>query len=191
MRIIAGAYKGFRLQSFSGKEIRPTSDKIREAIFDIIGSKIVGAEFLDLFAGTGAMGIEAISRGAKEVTFVEIDRKAIAIIKLNLNKIYQNTYSNILRNDYLQAIKLLSLNQKIFDIIFIDPPYNKKYLSKALQEIDKSTIIKKESLIIVQHPIQTEVKEDFTNIFCCKEKKYGSSKITIFSNNKYILRRFI
>ena len=81
MRVIAGIYKGFKLQSFSGKEIRPTPGRIREAIFDIISAEIVGAEFLDLFAGTGAVGIEAISRGAKNVNFVDIENKAITLIK--------------------------------------------------------------------------------------------------------------
>lgn len=179
MRIIAGLYKGCRLQTFTGNDIRPTPGKVREAIFDIIGVRIVGAEFLDLFAGTGAMGIEAISRGAKGVTFVEIDRKSIALIKNNLTKIKKNEVSNIIKTDYRQALKLFNLNQKSFNIIFLDPPYHKNYISIVLQEVDISNILPEGSLIIVQHPTPIEVKGDFKNLLPIKEKKYGSTKITI------------
>ena len=183
MRVIAGIYKGFKLQSFPGKEIRPTPGRIREAIFDIISAEIVGAEFLDLFAGTGAVGIEAISRGAKNVTFVEIDNKAIALIKRNLQKISKDNLFTIIKSDYLRAIRFLNVKQKRFDIVFLDPPYNKNYFLKTLHEIDRNVIIKEGGLIIVQHPADLVVKYDFENIFYFKEKKYGNSKITIFYIN--------
>lgn len=186
MRVIAGTYKGFKLQSFPGKEIRPTPDRIREAVFDIISAEIVGAEFLDLFAGTGAVGIEAISRGAKNVIFVEIDDKAIALIKRNLQKICKDDLFTIIKSDYLRAIRFFHIKQKKFDIVFLDPPYHKDYFSKTLHEIDRSMIIKEGGLIIVQHPADLLVKYDFENMFCFKEKKYGNSKITIFYiNYKY------
>ena len=187
MKIIAGIYKGFKLQSVPGIEIRPTPARIREAIFDIISAEIVGAEFLDLFAGTGAVGIEAISRGAKNVTFVEIENKAITLIKRNLQKIYKDNLFTIIKSDYLRAIRFLNIKQKKFDIAFLDPPYNKNYFFKTLLEIDRSTIIKEGGLVIVQHPAQLIVKYKFRNMFCFKEKKYGGSRITIFYiNYKYI-----
>jgi len=111
MRIIAGTYKGFRLNAFPGNDIRPTPSKIREAIFDLIGPKVLESDFLDLFAGTGAVGIEALSRGAKSVTFVDLNQKAINLIKNNLKKIYQNDFSQVIKNNYIQAIRLFNLNQ--------------------------------------------------------------------------------
>jgi len=180
MKIIGGIYKGFRLQSFPENEIRPTPSKIREALFDIIGTKIIGAEFLDLFAGSGAVGIEAISRGAKNVIFVEKNRKAIILIKNNLSKIYQNDFSNIIQIDYLQAINILNFKQKKFDIIFLDPPYNRNYALNTLHIIDQSNIAKEGCIIIVQHPFHTEVKSDFRKLLFTKEKKYGKSKVTFF-----------
>lgn len=183
MKIIAGIYRGLKLRSLPGKEIRPTPGRIREAIFDIISNKIVGAEFLDLFSGTGAVGIEAISRGAKKVTFVEIDVRAVNLIKENLKIIYKDSLPTIIRNNSLQAIKSLNINQIKFDIVFLDPPYFKNYYLKTLQEIDKSTIINEGGLIIVQHSTNVEVKSDFKNIFFLKERKYGNSKITIFYIN--------
>jgi 16S rRNA (guanine(966)-N(2))-methyltransferase RsmD len=181
MRIIAGTYKGFRLNAFPGNDIRPTSSKIREAIFDIISTKVLGSDFLDLFAGTGAVGIEAFSRGAKSVTFVDFDYTAISLIKNNLKKIYQNDFSQVIKNNYIQAIKLLNLEQKKFDIIFLDPPYNKNYALTSLREIDQGALAKEGAIIVVQHPIKYEIKENFKNLVCLKEKKYGKSGITIFS----------
>ncbi|HOF02696.1 MAG TPA: 16S rRNA (guanine(966)-N(2))-methyltransferase RsmD [Atribacterota bacterium] len=181
MRIIAGLYRGFILQSFSGKSIRPTPGKVREAIFDIIGAKIVGAEFLDLFAGTGAMGIEAISRGAKSVTFVEIDKRAVVLLQNNLKKIDQNMFDNIYKMDYLKALKLFNSAKNSFDIIFLDPPYYKDYFQSSLKVIEEGSILKDNSLIIVQHPIRLTVKNNFKNLLCIKEKKYGSTWVTMFT----------
>lgn len=181
MRIIAGIYKGAKLQSLPGKKIRPTPSRIREAIFDIISDKIVGAEFLDLFSGTGAVGIEAISRGAKNVTLVEIDARAVSLIKKNLKKIHKADLPTIIKNNSLQAIKYLNTNQIKFDIVFLDPPYFKNIYLKILQEIDKSTVINEGGLIIVQHSTDAKVNYDFKNIIFLKERKYGKSKITIFS----------
>jgi 16S rRNA (guanine966-N2)-methyltransferase len=180
MKVIGGIYKGFRLQSLPGNEIRPTPNRIREALFDIIGAKIVGAEFLDLFSGSGAVGIEAISRGAKNVTFVEKNKKAIILIKNNLIKIYQNDFSKIIHIDYLQAINILNFKQKKFDIIFLDPPYNRNYALNTLHIVDQNNIAKEDCIIIVQHPFHKEVKGDFRKLLYIKEKKYGKSKVTLF-----------
>ena len=184
MRIIAGYYKGYKLQTFQGSDIRPTPDRVREAIFDVIGVKIVGAEFLDLFSGTGAMGIEAISRGAQGATFVEIDKQAIALIKENLKKIKQNEIINIIKMDCLQALKLLNLNKKKFDIIFLDPPYCKDCISIILQKIDNSNILLEGALIIIQHPVRKKIKEDFKKFSLFKGKKYGNTRITILKKHK-------
>jgi len=180
MRIIAGKYKGFPLHAFPGKDIRPTPGKVREAVFDILGFRVTESDFLDLFAGTGAIGIEALSRGAKRATFVEVNGRAIGLIKDNLTKIHQNYFSNIMKNDYLQAIKILNFQQRKFDIIFLDPPYNKNYTLKSLLEIEQKNIIKKNGLVVVQHQIHEDVQNNSQKLVCLKEKKYGKSRITVF-----------
>ena len=186
MRIVAGYYKGYKLQTFQGSDIRPTPDRVREAVFNIIGTKIVGAEFLDLFAGTGAIGIEAISRGAQGVTLVEIDKKAIALIQENLKKIRLNENINIIKMDCLQALKLLNLNKKRFDIIFLDPPYYKDNIFKILYEIDNSNILLEGALIIIQHSTREEIKMNFKKLVPFKEKKYGNTRITILEEHRKI-----
>jgi 16S rRNA (guanine966-N2)-methyltransferase len=180
MRIIGGIYKGFHLHTFASKDIRPTPSKVREAVFDIIGPGVIESDFLDLFAGTGAVGIEAFSRGARRVTFVELNKKAILLIKENLIKIHLKDFSNIIRSNYQQAIKEFNLHQRKFDIIFLDPPYDRNYILKPLQEIEQNDIAKNNSIIIVQHQINEKLPNDFKRLICLKKKKYGRSAITIY-----------
>ena len=180
MRIIAGLYKGFSLHSFPGNDIRPTPSKVREAVFDILGVRIIESDFLDLFAGTGAVGIEALSRGAKRATFVEVNRKAIEIIKKNLIKIRHNDFNDILIKDYFQAFKILNSQQRKYDIIFLDPPFDKNYSLKSLQEIEKRHIIKKNGIVVIQHQINENLPGNFQRLICLKEKRYGKSRVTFF-----------
>lgn len=184
MRIIAGKYRGFTLKTIPGKLIRPTPSKVREAIFDIISFRVVDSDFLDLFAGTGAIGIEAISRGAKSVTFVERNKNVIELINTNLTNIGEKKVSTIIKNDYTYSIKFLNEQQKKYDIIFLDPPYNKDLLQKTLNEIDKSSLLKNNSIIIAQYQIHEKIQNDFSVIQSIKEKRYGKTKVTIFSYNK-------
>jgi 16S rRNA (guanine966-N2)-methyltransferase len=183
MRIIAGLYKGFSLKSFAGRDIRPTPAKVREAVFDILSVKIIESDFLDLFAGTGAMGIEAISRGAKRITFVEIEQNAINIIKANLEKINHDNFSDIIKRDYLYSLKILKSQDRKFDIIFLDPPYYKNISKKVLYEIEKSYILKENSIVVVQHKTNEEVQAKYRYLSFLKEKNYGKTKLTIFSFN--------
>jgi 16S rRNA (guanine(966)-N(2))-methyltransferase RsmD len=182
MRIIAGIYKGFPLKSFPGMDIRPTPAKVREAVFDILGFKIIDSDFLDLFAGTGAIGIEALSRGAKRATFVDINPNAVNLIKANLSKIKQNDFSDVIKRDYMYSLKMLKLQQRKFDIIFFDPPYYKNISKKVLNEIEKNNILKKNTTVIVQHNTYEEVHAEHQKLSFLKEKKYGKSKITLFTN---------
>ncbi len=182
MKIIAGLYKGFSLKTFSGNDIRPTPGKVREALFDILGFKVVEADFLDVFAGTGAIGIEAFSRGAKRVTFIDNNKKGIKIIQDNLKKINKVDSYEILNIDFLKAIKNMDMQNNKFDIIFLDPPYNKQYVEKSLLAFDKTILLKKDSLLIVQHDIHEKAQINLQNLFFVKEKKYGKSLLSIFKS---------
>jgi len=181
LKIIAGKYKGFKLKQFEGKEIRPTPGKVREAVFDILGTDTINSDFLDLFAGTGAMGIEAFSRGARSVTFVDKNKRAIDLIKSNLTKIYCSDFSNIIKSNYLNALGKMETVQKTYDIIFIDPPYKQDCALKVMMNIDKSQIIKENSIILLQHHVDEKIGSNFKNMVLTKEKKYGSTIVSIFN----------
>src|SRR5712664_3923855 len=127
MRIIAGTFRSRQLKSLKGMALRPTTDKLRETLFNVLGELVVGARFVDLFAGTGAVGIEALSRGAREAMFVEKHRPAVALIKKNLESLEIRKSARVLPLDALQALKRLAEEPAAatarIDILFLDPPY--------------------------------------------------------------------
>src|SRR5947209_3515989 len=123
MRVIAGEYKGRRLKTLDGLNVRPTSDKLRETVFNIINQRVQGKRFLDLCAGSGAVGIEALSRGATEVTFVEQSRRAHQIISENLQTCGIRTGVHVVNRDALTALKYFASQSVSFDIVYFDPPY--------------------------------------------------------------------
>lgn len=182
MKIVAGKNRGNKLKSLKGLSIRPTSQKVREALFDILGISIEGTYFLDLFAGTGAIGIEALSRGAQKVIFIEKEIKCIKIIKENLKKTKNNQNSLVFKIDFLSGIKLLAKKNYLLDFIFLDPPYNMGLANISLLEISKLPILKKNSVVIVQHYKKEKVEENINNLKLFDQRKYGESYLSFFSN---------
>ncbi|MFH0959677.1 MAG: 16S rRNA (guanine(966)-N(2))-methyltransferase RsmD, partial [Pseudomonadota bacterium] len=128
MRIVAGSLKGRRLKLASCSEVRPTSERVRESIFSVIGNYVIGTEAIDLFAGTGALGIEALSRGAKSVTFVEKDRALTKNLYSFCSSCGLLSQTAILNMDVVEAIKLLKRRDSKFDMILLDPPYNSDWI---------------------------------------------------------------
>lgn len=165
MKIISGKYKGQKL-NYNKLITRPTINRIKESIFSIIQLKIENAIVLDLFAGSGSLGIEALSRGAKECVFVEKDSQACKILLKNLNKLEIKNYTLIQAN-YLIALK--KLNKK-FDLIFLDPPY-KYNLTNEIEQL--KLIMNKDSIIVYEHEIDLNI-----NYQIIKQKQYGSKKIS-------------
>lgn len=172
MRIISGKFKGKVLKEFELPTTRPTSDLVRGALFNIIGSKIVDSTFLDLFSGTGAVGIEALSRGAKQVYFVDSNSESINLIKKNLSLVNCRNYQ-IFNFDFLEALKNLSNQYIKLDIIFIDPPYLSTFAEQALKLILKLNILNDNGLIFWEHD-----KEKLPLLNNFKTKKYGKKFIT-------------
>lgn len=170
MRIIAGKVKGLRLKAPEGLNTRPTSDKTREAIFGSLQFEIPGARVLDLFAGSGAMGIEALSRGARDAVFVDKSKKAVRCIKDNLAAAGMN--AKVINSDFLTA--LYGMEGK-FDFIFVDPPYKSGYYQEAIDAILKMSLLGDEGKLILEHDGSLEVK----NIVTLKDKKYGKAHIKI------------
>lgn len=181
MRVIAGSAKGRRLKTpFGASGLRPTSDKVREAIFDIIGPDILDARFLDLFCGTGAVGIEALSRGARCVVFVDSRSSAIDLLKENLSRCGFEQNVEIMQCDALQAISTLGNRQRRFEVIFIDPPYGSELISDALAAIPSGDLLLPGTRVLVEHAVRKPVSEGITGLTRHKEYRFGDTAITLF-----------
>ena len=180
MRIVAGKNKGNILKSPKGLSVRPTSEKVREALFDILGTSVKETCFLDLFAGTGAAGIEALSRGAKNVIFIEKEPKCIKIIKENLEKTGNSQNAIVYKIDFLSGLKLLAKKNYLLDYIFLDPPYNKGFVNISLLEIAKLSILRKNGLVIAQHYKKEKVMENLNNLRLFNQRRYGECYLSFY-----------
>ncbi|GAG61509.1 unnamed protein product, partial [marine sediment metagenome] len=183
MRIVAGKNKGNILKSPKDLSVRPTSEKVREALFDILGTSVKETCFLDLFAGTGAVGIEALSRGAKNAIFIEKELKCIKTIKKNLEKTGNSQNAVIYKIDFLSGLKLLAKKNYLLDYIFLDPPYNKGLVNISLLEIAKLSILRKNGLVIAQHYKKEKVMENLNNLRLLNQRRYGECYLSFY---KYV-----
>lgn len=180
MRIIAGKNKGKKLNSFELASTRPTSDKIREALFDKLGTKVENCDFLDLFAGTGAVGIEAISRGAKDVFFVDENKMAIGIVKKNLSLI-SATDKNVYLSNFEKALANFKKNGQAFDIIFVDPPYASNFAEQSIEKIKEMRLLNVDGILAWEHDASKNlfIEKNYSNVVT---KKYGDKFVTYFSD---------
>ncbi|MFA5449805.1 MAG: 16S rRNA (guanine(966)-N(2))-methyltransferase RsmD [Clostridia bacterium] len=177
MRVVGGKYRGRNLVSVSGKSVRPTSDRIKESIFNLIQDYTNGADVLDLFAGSGALGIEALSRGAKSAVFSDISRNACETVRSNLH--FAKEPYEIFNRDYSDTIRGLSGKAKKFDIIFLDPPYNQGAESRALAEIEEYDILNSEGIIVLERDKYDKpyaLPKPFAEI---DKRSYGNTDIAI------------
>ena len=172
MRIISGKYKGRVLKGFSIDGTRPTMDRVKESLFAIIMPYLKDAECLDLFAGSGSLGIEALSNGALTCDFVDSNKIALDIIKTNIKDIPNG---KLVLSDFKKFLK--NTNKK-YDIIFLDPPYGNNYIKPCLEIIENNNLLKENGLVICEY--EQEVFESSYPIL--KEKKYGTTKIKILIN---------
>lgn len=178
MRVVAGKARGLSLKTLDGDSTRPTRDMVREALFNIIATKNIDATFLDLFAGSGAIGIEALSRGAKRAYFVDVNKEAIAIIKQNIEKAKFTDYSVVIQNDFLRAIDIIK-NEK-FDIIFVDPPYNKGFGTKAIEKISDYNLLNEKGIIVYETDKIEEVPEEIGHYKRYDYRKYGRNMLNFY-----------
>ncbi len=184
MKIIGGVFKGRRIDMPKRKDIRPTSDKVREALFNIIKNRIDGATVLDLFAGSGSVGIEAISWGAKDVTLVDIQKGCINAIRRNLKRLpISQDRIDIIQGDALKAIKRLSDTKMRFDLVFLDPPYYGDWIKKCLISLDDYGILYDYSIIVCEHFKKDVVPEEVGSLKMVRQKRYGDTVLTFYEKS--------
>lgn len=177
MRVIAGKAKRLQLMSPQGYDTRPTTDKIKETLFNIINPYLADADFLDLFSGSGAIGIEALSRGAKFVAFVDCDKAALDCIKTNINHTKLDSQATVYSMKAEEAIHTLEIQGKVFDFIYMDPPYNSDLERDILLKLQFSNIIYCDTVIIVEASKETKFEYlNDTNFKIFRTKEYKSSK---------------
>jgi len=179
LRIIAGKAKGLKLKTPKGNNTRPTSDRVKESVFNILSPFIENSVVLDLFSGTGNLSIESISRNASKAYLVEKDRQAVKIIKENIEKSKFNDVIVVLNEDVFQALRRLGKDKIKFNIIFMDPPYLKGLIIPCIEEIIKNDILEDNGLIVIEHDSKDIIKDISKSLSFYKEKKYGNTLITI------------
>lgn len=174
--------RGRRLVPFRGSRIRPTSDKVREAIFSILGQDMTGVRVLDLFAGTGVQGIEALSRGAQTGIFVDHSPEALQLIRRNLVLCGYEQRSTLLRKDLGKGLPgRLNVPEEGFDLVFIDPPYRKGLLVPSLQALAGRRIISSNAMIVTEAAGDEKLPDRVGTLICAKTRIYGDTKIGIYS----------
>ena len=177
MRVISGKAKGVVLKTPDGMQTRPTADRVKEALFSILQFDLPGTKVLDLFGGTGQLGIEAISRGAKSAVFVDAGDAPYRLIKENLRRAKMEGEGRVIRADYLQF--LAQCGEK-FDIIFLDPPYAEVFLENAIKKISEIDILQSGGIIVAERPVEKVLDLEISGFSRSKDYKYGKTCLTLY-----------
>ena len=183
MRVISGTCKGKRLFSLKGLNLRPTSDRVKEAIFDILQDQIEGRQVLDLFAGTGALGIEALSRGARGAVFVEESPRSLTVLRKNIEECRVKDRARVLAREVKTGIKILEAKGESFQIIFLDPPYGKGFAHKTLKALATSSIVSPDTLIVAEHAATDDILS-IPRLQRVDTRKYGGTLVSFFQLQK-------
>jgi 16S rRNA (guanine966-N2)-methyltransferase len=180
MRVISGKCKGRQLQAVPGMSTRPTTDKVKEAIFNMIGPYFSGGIGLDLFGGSGGLGIEALSRGLDRVIFVDHNAKAVQTIKKNVAMCDLHGQAEIYRNDAERALKAVVKRGLRFYVIFLDPPYKEQKLPSLLSFIDNHHLLEKDGVVVAEHAAEIHLPERVGGLCKWKQETYGITAVSIY-----------
>ena len=181
IRIVSGEHKGRKLRSVRGTKIRPTADRIREAIFNILAFQIQGATVLDLYAGTGAFGIEALSRGAKSVVFVDVEKDSISVLRENIKIISLENKTKVFHWDITRNLNCLDSMRAAFNLVFMDPPYNKNMVETTLIHLHRSQSMQKEARIVVEHSFLEPVSKCGLPFEISDQRGYGKTLVSFLN----------
>ncbi len=180
MRIIGGEKRGQRLARWQGEGIRPLRDRVRTALFDTLGEAVLGAEFLDLFAGTGAVGLEALSRGARRATLVDVSPQAIRLIRENAARLGYTECVEILQADVAKAVAELARRGRKFDLVFIGAPYGTGLAGEAMAALAKALPLRPGALIVAETFHKDPLPESFPSLLLVDSRCYGETRLTYF-----------
>jgi len=183
LRVISGNLKGKRLIAAKGLSLRPTSDRVREAIFDILQDQFQVQNVLDLFAGTGALGIEALSRGAKRAVFVEGSVRSRGVLRRNIEECRLKEQAEVLGREAHAAIKILEARGEFFELIFLDPPYGKGLARRVLEALSRSSIVTPGTLVVAEHSL-SEGLDSMPSWQRIDRRKYGRTLVSFFRPEK-------
>ena len=178
MRVITGTARGTKLKTLEGLATRPTSDRVKEAVFNIIQFEVEGRRVLDLFAGSGQLAIEALSRGAAYAVMVDQSAEAVKVIKDNLKKVRFDQQASVFQSDYLLY---LSTTREKFDIIFLDPPYAEKFLENALRKISEIDILSEGGIIVCERSREKVLPATVGDLICSKDYNYGKTAVNLYT----------
>lgn len=181
VRVIGGTLRGRRLLAPRGLVTRPTPDRVREALFSILTSRLEGALFLDAYAGTGAVGIEALSRGARRCLFVESDARALQALRRNLAGLAIEDLAGVVGRDFAAAVRRLPAAEGAFDLVFLDPPYGPGEIHRALRLCDAGGLLSSSALLVAQHDVRTEMPGREGKLERGRSYRYGSTCLTLYA----------
>jgi len=181
MKVISGTLKGRNILGYNILGTRPTMDRVKESLFGMIQNNIKDSIVLDLFAGSGQLGIEAISNGANICYFVDNNKEVIKILNQNITNLNIKDKSIIIYSDWKKSLNDFSNQNLKFDLIFIDPPYDYNVYEKILEKVSTLNLLKEDGLIILEHS-NLKLKDTYYNLTLCKEKKYGNKSVNIYKN---------
>ena len=184
MRIITGKAKGCKLKAPKGMQTRPTTDRVKESLFNILGDNAAAANALDIFAGSGALGLEALSRGAAKAVFIDSGRESAAVIAANAKQTRLEELCNIMNCDVSAALARLSASKEIFDLVFCDPPYNQGLVNATLAALDKSSLLREDCIIVLEHSKHELPLEVWTKFLLRRSERYGETTLSFFSGRR-------
>ena len=184
MRIISGNRRGKKLYAFEGRKIRPTADRMREAIFNILSSRVKGSTVLDLFAGTGSFGLEAISRGARSALFIDNHPDAIRLLNKNITACGMLKETSVVKWNIVHNLNCLEGIQTRFELVFMDPPYHRNLVGPTLVHLHESGAVQPAAHIVVEHGLDDPLPHDLDCFNRVDQRKYGKSLVSFF---EYVL----
>ena len=181
LRIISGSLRGKKLQAVRGRQVRPTADRLRESIFNILSSRVHEAIVLDLFAGTGALGIEAVSRGAEHAVFIDNSPGALAVIARNIEECAYSRLTKVIKWDISKTLNCIKSSSPPFKLVFIDPPYNRNLIKPALRNLYRSNSVAKGAYVVIEHAAAEPIPANLKAFEIDQQRKYGKTLVSFLS----------
>jgi len=189
MRVIGGTAKGRRVKSFKGQYLRPTADRVKEALFNILPHDLSGWKVLDLFAGTGNLTFEALSRGAEQACLVDVSREAAKMIRKNIEALGFSRSARVLGIPVLRAFHVLAGRGDKFDLILADPPYDKGWVERVLRSLAQEELLEEDGILVVEHSTSEGVKEIYGSMVLQDQRRYGGTCLSFYGYGPQELKR--